>query len=482
MSEALAGLIAQLERRKKIYRLEYYVPYPKQRAFHNAVGKNTDKPAAQTLLLGSNQSGKTYSGAMQAAIHLTGRYPDWWEGHRYNSPIDMMVGSNTNETCRDIIQKELLGNPLDEKEWGTGTIPIDCIGKTTRKAGVINAVDSSTVKHFTNGFHDGFSKVFLRAYEQGFKKFMGVRFQVGWLDEEPPQDIWSQFLRAGLAQKNATLFITMTPESGMTQVVTQFMNSLADGQALINMTWDDALHFSEEDKIAKLMAFPEHERDMRSKGIPMMGAGLIFPQSDESLIVDPFEIPRHWPQLDGIDFGWDHPFSAGKIAWDRDNDCIYVTNVYRESKAIPAVHAMAIKAWGAWVPVAWPHDGLNTEKGTGEQLRDKYVAAGLNLLPWKATNPPQAGQKEGEGGNSVEASVLEMYERMESGRFKVFRNCQAFLEEKRMYHRDLNGKIVKQQDDCISAVRYAVMMLRHARVVSVKPRKVITSKGRSNWE
>ena len=480
--DEIGKILEALEYKKKTNRLKHYVPYPKQLEFHNAEGKNTDFPASQRLCLGSNQFGKTFCGAMEMAIHLTGMYPDWWEGMRYNYPVDAMVGSNTNETCRDIVQKELLGNPLDEREWGTGTIPKSCLGTTTRKAGVPNAVDAITVKHYTNGVHDGMSKLHLRAYEQGAKKFMGLRFSIGWCDEEPPQEIWSQFLRAGLAQKNAILYITMTPESGMTNVVTQFVNELADGQALVQATWDDALHFSEQDKITKLMAFPEHERDMRSKGIPMMGAGLIFPQSDDMLKVDPFEIPRHWPQIIGIDFGWDHPFAAGKIAWDRDSDTVYVTNEYRESKTVPAVHAMAIKAWGEWVPVSWPHDGLQHEKGTGEQLRDKYVDAGLNLLPWKATNPPQAGQVEGEGGNSVEASIMEMYERMESGRFKVFSNCNQFFDEKRMYHRDLNGKIVKQRDDLVGgAIRYAVMMLRHSRTQSVRPVKVQTKRGRGNW-
>lgn len=473
----LASLLAQAERHKKIYRLQYYKPYPKQKAFHNAIGRGTDFPASQRLLLGGNQIGKTWCGAMEAAYHLTGRYPDWWEGTRFGYPIDMMVGSNTNETCRDIVQRELLGNPLDDKELGTGTIPIDCIGKTHRKAGVPNAIDSCTVKHISGGI----SKVYLRAYEQGFKKFMGIRFDVGWLDEEPPKEIWAQFLRAGLAKRNSILYITMTPEEGMTEVVTQFMNNLAQGQAIIQAGWDDAPHFTSEMKEQKLMAFSPHEREMRSKGTPLMGAGLVFDTPESQIKVEPFEIPRHWPQIVGIDFGWDHPFAAGKIAWDRDNDCIYLTNEYRESKALPIVQAQAIKAWGDWVPVAWPHDGLNTEKGTGEQLRQAYVDSGLNLLPWKATNPPQAGQVEGEGGNSVEASILDLVDREATGKLKVFSNCNIYFEERRMYHRDLKRKLVKLNDDLLSAVRYAVMMVRHARTISVKPRKQIMRHGASNW-
>ena len=477
LSDALK-LVAQLERHKKIYRLQYYKPYPKQLEFHNATGYKTDFPASQRLLLGGNQIGKTLCGAMETAIHATGRYPDWWKGTRFYGPVDIMVGSNTNETCRDIVQRELLGNPLDEREMGTGTIPIDTIGKTHRKAGVPNAIDSVSVKHVGGGY----SKIYLRAYEQGFKKFMGIRFEVGWLDEEPPEEIWSQFLRAGLSRSNSVLYITMTPEEGMTQVVSQFMNNIAVGQSITQAGWDDALHFTSEMKEQKLAAFSPHEREMRSKGTPLMGAGLVFDTPEDQIVIEPIEIPRHWPQIVGIDFGWDHPFGAGKIAWDRENDCIYITNVYRESRALPIVQAEAIKAWGSWIPVAWPHDGLNTEKGTGQQLRQTYIDTGLNLLPWKATNPPQSGQIEGEGGNSVEAALLEMVERENTGRLKVFSTCKSYLEERRMYHRDLNGKLVKMNDDVLSAVRYAIMMVRHARTQTVTVKKQKVAHGYSNWK
>lgn len=267
----------------------------------------------------------------------------------------------------------------------------------------------------------------------------------------------------------------------MTKVVSQFVNNLAPGQSITQAGWDDAPHFTKEVKEQKLMAFPAHEREMRSKGVPLMGAGLVFETPESDIKVEPFEIPRHWPRINGIDFGWDHPFAAGSIAWDRENDCIYVTNVYKASKEIPIVQAQAILSWGDWIPVAWPHDGLNTEKGTGIQLKQQYIDAGLNMLPWKATNPPQAGQIEGEGGNSVEASIMDMVEREMTGRLKVFSNCGDYFSERRMYHRDTNGKLVKLQDDLLSAVRYAVMMVRHARTMSVRPRKVVTQRGATNW-
>ena len=199
------------------------------------------------------------------------------------------------------------------------------------------------------------------------------------------------------------------------------------------------------------------------------------------MVVDPFEIPRHWPRIIGIDFGWDHPFGAVQLAWDRDSDVVYVVSDYRAERQTPAQHAAAVLPWGKWIPVAWPHDGLNTEKGTGDELRKAYLTEGINMLPWKATNPPQPGQDEGDGGNSVEASILAMYERMDTGRWKVFRTCRHWMEEQRTYHRDEQAKLVKLRDDTLCASRYAHMMLRHARTETIRRRVQDIPMGITNW-
>jgi hypothetical protein len=242
-----------------------------------------------------------------------------------------------------------------------------------------------------------------------------------------------------------------------------------------------------EVKEQKLATIPEHERDMRTKGVPFAGAGMIFPFTEDSLKVESFDIPRHWPQIIGLDFGTDHPAAAARLAWDRDNDIVYMVSEYKERRQIPVVHSASILRWNngnsKWIPVAWPHDGLNTEKSTGDELRKSYADAGLNMLPQRATNPPdwRQGQEEGQGGNSVEAAILAMYERMEMGKWKVFSTCREWFNEQRMYHRDLHGKIVKMNDDLISASRTAHMMLRHARTETVKQKKQTATAGISNW-
>lgn len=219
------------------------------------------------------------------------------------------------------------------------------------------------------------------------------------------------------------------------------------------MTIEDAEHYTPEQRQAIIDSYPEHERDARVRGIPSMGSGLVFPVAEETIICEPFPIPPHWPQINGLDFGWDHPFAATNHAWDRDADVFYLCKEYAARETTPIIHSASIRPWGAWIPCAWPHDGLQHDKGSGEALADQYRRQQLRMLNEKATFP--------DGGNGVEAGVIEMLDRMKTGRWKVFSTCGGWLQERRMYHR-VDGLIVKERDDRISASRYALMMRRFA--------------------
>lgn len=222
---------------------------------------------------------------------------------------------------------------------------------------------------------------------------------------------------------------------------------------VVQMTIDDAEHYTPEQRTAIIESYPEHEREARIKGIPSMGSGRVFPVSEESITCEPFAIPAYWPRINGLDFGWDHPFAATNLAWDRDADCVYVCKEYAQRESTPIIHAAAIKPWGPWIPCAWPHDGLQHDKGSGKPLKAQYAAQGLNTLPEMATFP--------DGSNGVEAGVMDMLDRMKTSRWKVFSTCGGWLQEFRLYHR-VDGLIVKERDDRISSSRYGLMMLRYA--------------------
>lgn len=222
---------------------------------------------------------------------------------------------------------------------------------------------------------------------------------------------------------------------------------------VVMATWDDVPHLTKKQKDELWESFPEHERDARAKGVPMLGSGRVFAVDEKLLSCDARPIPSHWPQIIGVDFGIDHPFAAVHLAWDRDADVMYVVRSYRVRGAVPPIHAAAIRPWGEWVPIAWPHDGLIRDKGSGQALAEQYRAEKLNLLLDKAEHD--------EGGNGVEAGLFDMLTRMQTGRWKVFRGNEEWLEELRYYHRK-DGVLVKERDDLISASRYALMMKRHA--------------------
>ncbi len=62
----------------------------------------------------------------------------------------------------------------------------------------------------------------------------------------------------------------------------------------------------------------------------------------------------------------------------------------------------------------------------------------------------------------MEAGLMEMLDRMQTGRLKVAKHLQDWWEEFRLYHRK-DGKVVAVGDDLMSATRYGVMMLRRAK-------------------
>ncbi|CAN7475181.1 terminase family protein [Acidovorax sp. LjRoot74] len=231
---------------------------------------------------------------------------------------------------------------------------------------------------------------------------------------------------------------------------------------LVTAGWDDVPHLDAKTKKELWDSSPPHEREARAKGIPTLGSGRIFPVEEEAIKVAPFPIPAHWARINGIDFGWDHPTAGVQLAWDRDNDCIYVTQAHRRSQTLPVVHATTMKAWGTWVPTSWPHDGEQHDKGSGEQLAKQYAAAGLLMLRDRATFE--------DGSNGVEAGLMEMLERMQTGRLKVFSHLGDWFQEFKLYHRK-DGKVVKKLDDLMSATRYAIMMKRKAITRPAPPRQ-----------
>lgn len=209
-----ALLIRRKARLRDFNRLGHFRPYAKQLEFY-AKGA-TDR---ERLLMAANQVGKTYCGAMETAMHLTGRYPDWWPGRRYDRPVRWWAGSDTTETTRDTVQTNLLGPPADEEQWGSAAIPKDAIVSVDRRQGVANAVDTILVQHASGGV----STLGFKSYDQGRQKWQGAVRDGVWLDEEPPLDIYTEALTRTNTVEDGMIYLTFTPLLGMSEVVHMFL-------------------------------------------------------------------------------------------------------------------------------------------------------------------------------------------------------------------------------------------------------------------
>ena len=223
-------LLREQKKRIRFNRIDQYDPYPYQQKFHD-----TSKDSNQRLLMAANRIGKSYCGAAEMSFHLRGIYPEWWKGRRYDQPITAWAGGISNETTRDIVQAELLGSPDDLDAFGSGAIPKNYIIKTERKPGVPNAKSVALIRHVSGGN----SSLHFKAYEMGSEKWQGRSVDVVWLDEEPHRDIYSQAVTRTL-DRRGMVYMTFTPEAGMTETVAAFMNRIQPGQSLVNATWDDA--------------------------------------------------------------------------------------------------------------------------------------------------------------------------------------------------------------------------------------------------
>lgn len=426
-------------------KLKTYKPYSKQSEFHAA-----GKIARERLLIAGNQLGKTWSAGFETSMHLTGRYPDNWQGRVFEKPTAGWAAGVTSEVTRDSVQRVLCGRI---NAIGTGSIPKDAIKDKSLKRGVADALDTMVIRFGGGGdIQAGESLLGFKSYDQGREKFQAETLDFVWLDEEPDDDIYMESLTRTNAT-NGIVYMTFTPLKGMTTTVKRFLIDKPDGTHVTTMTINDAEHYTEEQRKAIIASYPAHEREARTKGIPSLGSGRIFPIDEETVKVEPFVIPNHWAQIGGLDFGWDHPSAGVKCAWDKDSDTFYITDCHRQKEQTPQVFALSIKQWPDWLSYSWPHDGLQHDKGSGDQLKELYKKAGLKMLSERATFP--------DGSNGVEAGVQEMLQRMQLKKFKVFSHLSDWFEEFRLYHRK-DGKIVKEGDDLMAATRYAYMMRRYA--------------------
>jgi phage terminase large subunit-like protein len=410
--------------------------YPKQMEFFRLGAHKRIR-----AFMAANRVGKTLAGCYELRLHLTGLYPDWWEGKRFDRPIVAWCASDTGETTRDGLQRKLFG-PMND--IGSGIIPSHTIGQIKTTANTNGAIDFAMVKHVSGGW----SEVKFKAYADTRAKFQASDIDVVMLDEEPRDaGIYTECVTR-TATTNGIVMLTFTALRGITPLVMMFRPDLGkpddrqtdDGssRAMVTCGWDEVPHLSEEAKRelkAEYKSRP-HEMQARTTGIPSIGAGAIYPIPETEFVIKPFDIPRHWPRVYALDPGWDRT-AAVWGALDRESDTVYLYSEYYRGQAEPEVHARALRARGPWIPGV-SDNAFDVKNGVG--IIDIYKSLGLLLRP---------AQK-----SDKEARMVDVHSRLSTGRMKVFSTLENWLYEFRMYQRDEKGRIASPHDHLMNATEY----------------------------
>lgn len=444
-----ADRIAYLEaleekaRRVTLQKIRTYYPetgplrrelYPKHMAFFEAGTHYRER-----LMLAANRVGKTEGvGVYELVLHLTGDYPAWWNGRRFDRPVNAWAAGDTGKTVRDILQHKLLGK---WGEFGTGVLPGASLIGTTSKQGISEAVEGVAVRHSSGGT----SKLLLKSYDQRREAFQGTEQDIILLDEEPPLDIYTECLLRTMTN-NGMLMLTFTPLMGMSAVVLAFLpngkldDAPSTGKFVVMATWDDVPHLTAEAKAELWKAIPPFQRDARSKGVPQLGSGAIYPIPEDDIVIADFPLPAHWPRCYGMDVGWNRT-AAIWGAIDREDSTVYLYSEHYKGQAEPVVHVSAIHSRGIWIPGVIDPASRGRSQKDGEQLLQNYKDLGLDVA---------------EAENGVEAGLLGVWDRLSGGKIKVFKSCQNWLAEYRMYRRDDKGHVVKNNDHLMDATRYLI--------------------------
>ena len=212
-------------------------------------------------------------------------------------------------------------------------------------------------------------------------------------------------------------------------------------RSVVMASWDDVPHLTQAQKEELWSSIPPYQRDARSKGIPQLGAGAIYPVPETEILVDPFEIPPYWPCSYALDVGWNRTACLWG-ALDRQTDVFYLWSEYYKGEAEPPIHTAAIQSRGKWIPGVIDPAARGRGQKDGERLLQIYLGLGLDV------------QK---ADNAVEAGLYEVWTRLSTGRLKVFRSLQNWLSEFRIYRRDEKGHVVKASDHLMDSMRYLVM-------------------------
>ena len=462
LKEQLMDLAINVAEDMKFNQLKYFRPFQHQYNFF-ATGKHERRG-----ILAANRIGKTVSTCFETAYHLTGQYPDWWQGHRFTSPITCMVAGEGWSQVALVLQNELLGSQ-DVKiteNLGTGAIPRNCIIVDTMRNDGANCIGVE-IKHVSGAN----SYLLFANYTQEVRQLQGFKLNLAVFDEQPPDDFFSEIVTR-TATTQGKVLCSFTPLKGLNGLVSKFWNK-EEGYNYIRVSWDDVPEYDpwgqpfllKETRRQLERDYLPHEREARIAGKPVMGKGAVFQLADWAAVtyktgeVDFNRMPNI-QRVIALDLGLVNDKTVISLMyWEPNEKVAYLHRqivIQGIEEAVPTQyvnHLLRPEVFGT--PIVLPADAGTQGRYTmsSSSIRELFESYGLNLYEKAIMNPPD---QYGKQTNHKSYGINQMRQMFEMGSLYVNENCTNFLSEAQNYFVDEKGRF-SDPDDCIDSCRYALI-------------------------
>jgi phage terminase large subunit-like protein len=456
----LQGLAIDVSDDMRYDQLKYFRPFEHQKVFFKTGASD------RRGILAANRVGKTVSTCYETAMHLTGRYPDWWEGHRFDNPITAMVAGEGWSQVALVLQNELLGTQDIKitENLGSGAIPRDCIVVDTMRNDGANNIGCE-IRHVSGGK----SYLLFANYTQEVRQLQGFNLNLAVFDEQPPDDFFSEIVTR-TATTQGKVLCSFTPLKGLNGLVSKFWNK-EEGYEFIRVSWDDVPEYSPWGEPFLLAAtrkqlerdYLPHEREARIAGKPVMGKGAVFPLANwPTYITGEIDFARmpNIHRIIALDLGLVNDKTVISLMyWEPYEKMAYLhkqITVQGIEEAIPTQyinHLLRPEVFGT--PIVLPSDANTAGRYTmsASSIRELFESYELNVLPKPIMNPPDS---EGRVTNHKAYGINQMRQMLESGTLMINENCTQFINDARNYFVDQHGRF-SDPDDTIDSCRYAIL-------------------------